>query len=496
MDVVRAKVAATPTPASVEESRENRLQRLKSRFRDRGENKLVGILLAHRTVQQRRSRSRSLSPVKANKVVKGKKAKKRTDDESVAGPSTVKLKSKAKAKPKPTTGTKAKHRGRPAKASVVELPPENSKSRTTRACKSSAAAPDDDNEDIPLSKVASKKPYTARPPPMTPIQEADEEGDAESETVVAVSKGRKKALPSRQRTPSKARAASKKKPKAGDTDEDALVDIPPKSSRASSSKSKSKVKVQAKAADEPEDVMKQSAAPSVESLVSVTASSKLKGKAKTVKDVDQAIGAPAQPLGKVSISRVEKLSSRSSKSKAKTKPLEDAEVPTRKAAKASTKARKTKGANDTQSASAASSSKLKSDDRVRAEKPPPKTKRRRTDEDEEVGEDVMKKPRIEEPQVPTKKRKAKDVLEEVNTAEKLTKRSKMSKSLVVQDDVKVVPPKRTKTSTSKLKENAKKAPKKSAIRKGPRKSVVARLHAPLPPIEDEDEADPIDFLSW
>ncbi|KAK0480480.1 hypothetical protein EDD18DRAFT_1439459 [Armillaria luteobubalina] len=507
MDVVRAKVAATPTPASVEESRENRLQRLKSRFRDRGgrvvwifqptgENKLVGILLAHRTAQQRRSRSRSLSPLKANKAVKGKKAKKQAEDESVAGPSTVKLKSKAKAKPKSTTGTKAKRRGRPPKASVDEPPTANSKPKASRARKSTAAAPpDDDSEDIPLSKAASKKSHTARPPPMTPIQEADEEEDVEPETVVAISKGRKKALPNRQRTPSKARAASKKKSKAVGIDEDALVDNPPKGSRAGSSKSKSKAKVQAKAVEEPEVVIKQSAAPSVTSSVSATTSSKLKGKAKTVKDVDQAIGASAQPLGKASTSRAEIFSSSSSKSKAKVKALEDVEVLTRKAAKTSTKIRKTKGGNDAQPASATSLSKLKSDGQVRAEKPPPKAKRRRTDEDEEVGEGVVKKPRVEEPQVPTKKRKAEDVLEEVNTTEKLSKRNKTSKSLVVQDDVKAVPPKRMKTSTSKLKENVKKAPRKPTVKKGPRKSVVARLHAPLPPIEDEDEADPIDFLS-
>ncbi|KAK0216134.1 hypothetical protein IW262DRAFT_199293 [Armillaria fumosa] len=283
--------------------------------------------------------------------------------------------------------------------------------------------------------------------------------------------------------------------KAVDTDEVALVDMPPRGSRAGSSKSKSKAKVQANAVEEPEVALKQSAAPLVESSVSVTASSKLKGKAKSVKDVDQTIGASARPLGKASTSRAENLSSSSSKSKAKAKTLEEVEVSTRKAAKASTKVRKTKGGNDTQPASATSSSKSKSDDQVCAEKPPPKTKRRRTDEDEEVGEGVVKKSRVEEPQVPTRKRKAKDVLEEVNTAEKLAKRSKMSKSLVVQDDVKAVPKKGMKTSTSKLKENVKKAPKKPTIRKGPRKSVVARLHAPLPPIEDEDEADPIDFLS-
>ncbi|KAK0237010.1 hypothetical protein EDD85DRAFT_595685 [Armillaria nabsnona] len=285
------------------------------------------------------------------------------------------------------------------------------------------------------------------------------------------------------------------KSKAVDADEDAPVDMPPKGSRAGSSKSKSKAKVQAKAVEEPGVAIKPSATPTVDNLVSVTAPSKLKGKARAVKDVDQAIGASAERLGKLSTSQAAKPTSSSSKSKAKAKTVEDVEVPTRKAAKASTKARKAKGGNDTQPASATSSSKLKGDVQVPAEKPPPKTKRPRTDEDEEVGEGVVKKPRVEEPQVSTKKRKAKDVLEEVNTAEKLAKRSKTSKSLVVQDDVKAVPKNRVKTSTSKLKENVKRAPKKPPVKKGPRKSVVVRLHAPLPLIEDEDEADPIDFLS-
>lgn len=215
--------------------------------------------------------------------------------------------------------------------------------------------------------------------------------------------------------------------------------MPPKGSRAGSSKSKSKTKVQAKAAEEPEVAIKPSAASSVEGLVSVTASSKLKGKAKTVKDVDQAVGASAERSGKLSTSQAAKPTGSSSKSKAKAKTVEDVEVPTRKAAKASAKARKAKSGNDAQPASATSSSKLKGDVQVRAEKPPPKTKRPRTDEDEEVGEGTVKKLRVEEPQVSTKKRKAKDVLEEVNTAEKLAKRSKTSKSLVVQDDVKAVP---------------------------------------------------------
>ncbi len=75
----------------------------------------------------------------------------------------------------------------------IEPPPEKSKAKTSRSRKSTAAAPpNDDSEEVPLSKAVSKKPRTARPPPMTPIQEANEEEDAEAETFVAVSKGRKK----------------------------------------------------------------------------------------------------------------------------------------------------------------------------------------------------------------------------------------------------------------------------------------------------------------
>lgn len=75
----------------------------------------------------------------------------------------------------------------------IEPPPEKSKAKTSRTRKSTAAVPpNDDSEEAPLSKAVSRKPRTARPPPMTPIQEADEEEDAEAETVVAVSKGRKK----------------------------------------------------------------------------------------------------------------------------------------------------------------------------------------------------------------------------------------------------------------------------------------------------------------
>ncbi|KAG7447388.1 uncharacterized protein BT62DRAFT_80185 [Guyanagaster necrorhizus] len=506
MDVVRAKVAATPTPASVEESRDNRIQRLKSRFRDRGgifqptgENKLVSLLLAHRTLQQRRSRSRSLSPVKTSKVVKGKKAKKQAEDESVTGPSTVKGKSKTKAKPKPKTETRAKRRGRPAKASVDEPPPAKPNAKTPRSHTSTAAPPpDNDSEDVPLSKAVSRKPHTTRPPPMTPIQEADEEEDADADAGVVVFKGKSKALSTssyKARTPSKARTASKVK--YVDADEDAAVDMPLKGSRAGSSKLKAKVKVKPKAVEELEVAIKTSAVLSAENSGSVAASSKLGGKSKTVKNVDQgSIDAPAEQLGKPETSQAAKLGDSSSKSKAKARAVGDVEVSARKPAKASTKVRKAKGDNEAQPVLTTSSLKLKSDDQARAEKPPPKAKRPRADEDGEVGGDVGKKPRVEElpeKKVATKKRKVKEVLDEVNVVEKVIKRSKTSKSLVVQDDgenVKVAPNKRT----PKLKKNVQRAPKRPTVKKGPRKSVVARLHDPVPLVED-GERDPIDFLS-